>query len=360
MQRIQLGRSIGGEFELDPALLKTSNYRPEAGRYFSSGRAALHAILKRLKKTHPELLVLIPNYLCRSIVQTLDDLKLPFAFYQLSKDLRVDKESVEKLAKKQPVRKLALLLINYFGLVDCAKDIEFIKGLERDHIVIQDNVQAFFEMGKDSEAEFSFTSFRKTLPTPDGALAKTTEDLGSSDGGTINAFAFHKTISGLIKYLARFDGKNEDIYLDFSRLGEEELDHNKFYEENISPLSLRILGNLDFPEIIERRVSNFRYLQDRLLSIGLKPLVSLEEGEVPLFFPVLIKDRDKVRQALAEARIFCPAHWPLHLHQAELEPAAYLYTNELSIIIDQRYDRRDMDKIAAKLESLNVEMLDNR
>lgn len=358
----QMVRTIGGEFELDPTLLESSERDLfYSGTYFSSGRAALCAILRKLQEEHSDFVVMLPSYLCQSIIKTLNDLRLPFAFYGLTRDLQIDRDDVERIARQEKTSKLVFLVISYFGLVDCGRDVGFIQGLAQNPLVIQDNVQAFFDMDRGRKADFSFTSFRKTLPVPDGALVETAQSLASPTGSEFNAFSYYKTIGALIKHQAVIDGADDNTYLDFLRLGEEELDRNGFYDARMSRCSFRVLGNLDLKAVSKRRVSNFEYLRDRLRSIGLIPLIDLGADRVPLFFPIVIRERDRIRRALAEDSVFCPVHWPLPRQEREkLENSTFLYNNELSLVIDQRYDHRHMEIIAAKLESLDVEMFDNR
>jgi hypothetical protein len=44
-----------------------------------------------------------------------------------------------------------------------------------------------------------------------------------------------------------------------------------------------------------------------------------------------------------QQEIFCPVHWPLE--NMDVRRGSQLAESELSLIIDQRYERNDMDKI---------------
>ena len=96
-------------------------------------------------------------------------------------------------------------------------------------------------------------------------------------------------------------------------------------------------------------MNNARFLIDELKKIDIKPLLSLEDEHVPLFVPVLLKNRDKVRRAMFQKEIYCPVHWPLD--GMEIKRGAQMAREELSLIIDQRYGRKEMDEIISVLKS---------
>jgi hypothetical protein len=49
-----------------------------------------------------------------------------------------------------------------------------------------------------------------------------------------------------------------------------------------------------------------------------------------------------------QKEIFCPVHWPLE--GLELQRGRVMAEKELSLIIDQRYGRKEMDEIIAVLK----------
>ena len=69
--------------------------------------------------------------------------------------------------------------------------------------------------------------------------------------------------------------------------------------------------------------------------------------DCPLFVPVLLENRDKVRKHLTENKIYCPVHWP------KPEGAdSNIYDMELSLICDQRYGVNDMERIVSVLSEV--------
>jgi hypothetical protein len=76
----------------------------------------------------------------------------------------------------------------------------------------------------------------------------------------------------------------------------------------------------------------------------------LPDGVVPLGFPVRLKERDRVRQALFDARIYPPVHWPI----AEVVPNEFgashqLATEIMTLPCDQRYGAPDVERMVLEV-----------
>lgn len=108
-----------------------------------------------------------------------------------------------------------------------------------------------------------------------------------------------------------------------------------------------MLKRLDREDAEKKRKRNAKILHEGLKKIGIIDIY--REDAVPLFVPVLLKNRTEIRKKLFNHQIFCPLHWP---HEsAILQGQNILYDMELSLICDQRYDENDMKQILEILES---------
>jgi hypothetical protein len=82
-------------------------------------------------------------------------------------------------------------------------------------------------------------------------------------------------------------------------------------------------------------------LGDIALFPGLSPEV------VPLGFPIRVRNRDQIRQALFEHDIYPPVHWPIQgIVPAEFRDSHRLSAEIMTLLCDQRYSRQDMDRMA--------------
>ena len=164
-----------------------------------------------------------------------------------------------------------------------------------------------------------------------------------------NTFGQYKAAAALLKSMR--DGNfNDKIYLEMFEKGESLIDEE--IECGMSCISEKLYYFINDEHVKVRRLNNARYLLDELEKIGVKSIIPLHEGHVPLFIPIILKNRDLVRQAMFQQGIFCPVHWPLE--GMTVKRGEIMSQTELSLIIDQRYGRNDMDNIIAVLkENLN-------
>lgn len=324
---------IGGEFAIDPNA--KFDGKAEQTIAYSSGRAALYQILLACeKKIGQKGTIALPDYLCSSITQTVIDKGWNYIFYHINPELYP--ECYEQDCD-------AVLLINYFGMLNPEKVISKIRERFPNRLIILDNVQAYYEMQKDIGADYRFCSYRKWFPVPDGA------DIISIDDETItpeylyqNTFAKYKFAGNVLKNFEKEVGSN--IILKLLADGEETLDRN--YLCNPYELSPRLISEVDVELTARKRRENASILHTELSKLDI-PHVYSSDG-VPLFVPIFVNNRDEVRRAMFAEEIFTPVHWPVV--SSEINGNNTLYETELSLICDQRYGEEQMLKQIAVLK----------
>ena len=329
---------IGGEFPIAVTDILNAHNRylevPDVYSY-SSGRAALFQILKFLKQEMRISNVLLPDYLCSSILVPIKMLGLAFSFYPIDERLELEEIEFKKLYKKDT----AVLLINYFGLQDLRSQIKVIRSIHENAIIIEDDVQAYYEfMTPLNGVDFKFTSLRKTFAVPDGGLVKTKHPLAKMS--VPNTFGQYKAAAALLKSM-REGNFNDQIYLELFGKGESLI--NDELESGMSFIAKKLYSYMDEERAKVRRLNNARYIIEQLEQLGIRPIIPLTEDQVPLFIPIVLGNRDVVRKVMFMKDIFCPIHWPIEIEK--LKRGKIMAETELSLIIDQRYGVKDMDKI---------------
>lgn len=339
---------IGGEFQIAVTDILNAQNRhfnaPDVYAY-SSGRAALYQILKFLKQEKEITHILLPDYLCSSVLVPIKELGLEYSFYPIDEQLELIESEFSKCYKKD----IAVLLISYFGLKEIFSQIKFIKGIDENAIIIEDDVQAYYEFKKPLDGvDFKFTSLRKTFAVPDGGLVKTKHHLPKVK--MPNTFGQYKAAAALLKSM-REGNFNDQIYLELFEKGESLIDSEQ--ECGMSQIAEKLYSFMNEDHVKVRRLNNARYLIDELKKIGIEPLLPLKEDYVPLFVPIILKNRDKIRKTMFQKEIYCPVHWSLD--GMEIKRGKEMAKEELSLIIDQRYGRREMDEIISVLkDTINV------
>ena len=110
-------------------------------------------------------------------------------------------------------------------------------------------------------------------------------------------------------------------------------------------MSSKVQANLNRDELIRKRRENFTYLNNNLKSLD-EQVFTLGQWNVPLYFPILVKERTSFQKHLVQNAIYAPVVWPKDGNQPQqCEGAEKAYEHLLCIPIDQRYGLDDMERI---------------
>lgn len=339
---------IGGEFWFQKELFnkKINNFNNEEGIFLDGGQSSLHYIYKKLNLIKDEY-VIMPSYLCPSMLIGLKTLNISYDFYSINKDLSIDINSIKNLIEEKKVR--AVLFINYFGFYHNKETLNYLKQLSENGILlIEDAVQMlWFKKSKNFIGDFVFNSYRKFLSI-DGSvlLCKGYLEYVSTQEST-----YSKTISDARQLKTEFingNFNNEEEFLKIYAKAENE------YYENIIPRTMifknkELLNNCDERLIKCIRIENFKFLEGKLKFIKeIKPLFdSVNIIDAPLGYPIFSKNRDALRNFLKKHNIFAPIHWNIknEVWAENYKDSMFISNNILTIPIDQRYGYEDMIKI---------------
>ena len=319
---------IGGEFEIQ-AVPRPDGRAPIPGAC-ASGRAAMYQLLRTLGCCRR---VWLPDYLCPSVSQAVDKAGFCRRYYSLTENLRPDPDTIGASGDD------IILVVNYFGMTDCRPAIRSLREGFPGVLLIEDDVQAWYAFAAGTEADYAFTSLRKSFAVPDGGLIrKRNGEALSLELPTENRFAALK-IEGATLKARRSPDTDDRIYLRMLEEAERQIDDE--YDSAMSEAGQRLWAATDTEDAARRRRSNALRLAEGLRQIGIEPLLTPAETEVPLFLPIRTARRDELRRHLFAHEIYCPIHWPST--PGSPYPSGNLGGQELSLIVDQRYDAADMD-----------------
>ena len=330
---------IGGEFDVDLQSLKyihSGNVCLDGLYKYSSGRSALYHILLDVKKRNNISKILLPDYLYSSVVIAAEKADVEVVFYPLNDKLELEEKHFANLYEE----KCAVLLINYFGLKNLQKQVAYVRSLNKDAVIIEDDVQGFYEFQKELiGVDYKFTSLRKTFACPDGGLVKTENLL--PEVNTVNKFHQYKLAGSILKSLRKPEYYDDAVYLSMFEKGESMIDDE--IAEGMSDMAVDIITKTDIDRLAYIRRRNAEFICDGLESLGLNTILPVTEDKIPLFVPIYLDDRNKVRKYMFQHNCFCPVHWPLE--GMNVKKGAEMAEHELSIIVDQRYTNADMEYI---------------
>lgn len=325
-----------------------------------SGRSCIKYLLKNIlgKKINK---ILLPSFLCSSIVNAIELIGIDFEFYNVNSDLIID---IEDLDRKVKTVNEALYFINYFGFYQPNYVYEYLKKIQKTNLIIEDCTHTLFSKEEDKHnryiGDFQIASIRKWFGIPDGAIlfsksSKISYDTNLTKSGNNDFFAM-KFLGQLLKSNYIEDGKCKKEY--FMKIMRDAVLTDEI--NSMSSISEIILNGYDYIDLKNKRKLNYEYLYNELNNNAIiEPIFSCTKGEIyPLGFPIKVKtNRDKFRQYLANNNIYCPVHWNSYKHvNGEYIDSDKLSNMILTIPCDQRYSQEDMKYI---VDTINLYNEDN-
>lgn len=326
---------IGSEFWNVPITNRCTSIWPEHIQWYLSGRSALQAIIDDIKNIQS---IAMPSWCCHTMLKPFVDRKIKVCFYPVYyEDGRLIQEPIHSCD--------ALFLLDYFGYTADAPDLSHYKG-----ITIRDITHSVFSVSY-SDADYYFGSLRKWCGVRTGGYAWTGDghllpEGDSDDGGY--ALLREKAMQMKDFYINRYVNHNGEQaagkkYLEIFEEAENLLDHCGITSAERRDIELAERLDLDF--IRSQRRINARILMDAFPEMLI--FKELREKDCPLFVPILVPGgrRDEIRRYLTGKDIYCPAHWPLsENHRLDCREKK-LYEQELSLVCDQRYTEKNMQRM---------------
>lgn len=337
---------VGGEFFYGTYWLQDKPTLSSENMVFLNGGKACLIVIGEYLLDHAVKKILLPSYLCPTIVNTLEHCGLACEYYQINPDYSID---LDDLAQKA-ITHQAVYFINYFGFLHPPAVRDYLAGLRTEGVlVVEDNAQAGFT--DHNSGDFIFNSIRK---------------LAAYDGGYLI------TPYDVLPYIKKYQGhpnrrlpviheyrKDLASYL-FQGMG----DHNKLvglYElaESYYETDFTVEGDsqereqierLDWKRIKQVRRENYHYLLSLITGIPeLTPVYPLlQEDNMPLGLPVYVSgvSRDWLFDELGNAGIGLTIHWNALLRDTRLNGnrvAVDMAGRILTLVIDQRISHKQMD-----------------
>jgi len=319
---------------------------PERASWFLLGRHAVAGLMRSFPSDTRRLWV--PEYFCHDVAAYWGG----FCSIAIYADDPVRPEPGWKTLR--PAKDDVVLAVNYFGVRSGNPWKEWHEKhgciLLEDHS--HDPVSGW---ALESCADFAFSSLRKTMPVPDGAI------LWSPRGHALPQTE-DEDFSGSALKLAAMIWKREclegraspevkPIYREWEHAGEEAFElSRKIY--SASRFSREYLAHGVPVQWRKQREANVRRLLGLVCSDVRSLFNSWPSGSTPMAAVFRFESqavRDLIRKRLEAANIYCPIHWPARPHC--VESIRELAATMLTVPADQRYKEEDMDRIASVLLS---------
>ncbi len=343
---------VGGEFYYDERWHVDQPVISTGKMTFLNGGKACLIVISAWLLDHGIKKILLPSYICPTIVNTLERCGLNCDYYQIMPDFSID---VEDMAHRV-IEYRAVYIINYFGFLQPVLLRNYLLFLrQKGVIVVEDNAQAGFSLH--ASGDFVFNSMRKLAPYDGGYLltsrhvAPYIQQYQGNENRRLPVIREYRR--KLRDYL--YDGKvDRGELVRLYNLAEE------YYEMDMAVAGdaeeRSGIEHLDWNGIRQTRRENYIYLLERLKGVpGISPVFPILQKEImPMGLPVYVSgvERDKLFDALGNAGIGLTVHWDEILRDPRLNTnhtAAFMASRLLTLVIDQRTSHKQMDYLADTL-----------
>jgi dTDP-4-amino-4,6-dideoxygalactose transaminase len=312
--------------------------------YLESGRSGIRVLCNDLEDDE----VLLPEYICDSVLQCFVGKKIKY--YKLNSNLEIN---IEDLSDKINGRTSIVYLMHYFGSVQSKEINTYIakKRTQYGFTIIEDTTHSIFS-NTITIGDYCVCSLRKWFPIPDGGVLYSKRNLDRLNNKVNRQNKDINKIYGMILKTLYLEGiiDTKELYRGIFQKSEKLLD-----ERNevllMSEISKWLLKFYNINEIVDKRRINYRQLENKLKTFGLSPICKIKDTDCPFTFPIKVNNRDDFRNYLIKNNIYCAVHWPIQgTDLYDYEPSRTLSEHIISLPIDQRYGKEDLDYLVDKIK----------
>lgn len=349
---------------LRPAGPRLAAWLPGRTTLFGSGRAALWGLLSSLGIGAGDE-VLLPAYLCESVVSPVVAVRARPTFYAVRRDGRP--ELAELNAVIRPATR-AVVLIHFLGFPGPVREVRQLCEA-RGIALIEDCAHGLFSRLGDrllgSFGSAAIFSPWKSLPLPDGGLLQTndarlrapTPRARASAAATLARLAYRAV--GALEASAGWSPRTWLLRRPWVR---RDL-HGRTSGAAVrirasSAVSARMLASTVPEQVVGHRRAHYAHLLDSVGRLSwARPLYEgLPEGVCPLGLGIVVENRDRWRDALLANGVNVRTYWE-HL-PAEVDPdqfpeAAWLRDRILVLPVHQGLRSREVEWLARRLLTLD-------
>lgn len=357
-----MGREIGSYFWLSEDDLNRKRDKTITPEIFgchgsdftwvSLCRSAITLIIETIEQRNPHTAkrVCLPGFTCNTVFEPF--LKAGYEVEFLPVDINLNINANELLDHILFSNPGIVLLHRYFGF-DTLPNINHAISQIRDKgiVVIEDITQSMYSNISRLDADYFVGSIRKWCGVPDGGFAVcANRNLKYKPSCSDLTLEKQKIIASLLKwrYVEFGIGEKSSFLKEFKEAEHTISTQMGIYD--ISPVSYQIQTNLNIGDIKSKRRDNYKSLLEMIeKSDKIAPIFKSLDGRVtPLYFPIYCKNRNELQCRLISNNIYAPVVWPKDSKYKSVGAVTdNIYDRILCIPIDQRYDYRDMERVAS-------------
>lgn len=317
--------------------------------YFSYTRTALKVILVYLLNNTKKKKLLVPDFICDTIIYHIKKLKIEIIYYQVNKNLTINWKEIQKLDNLDD--HIGILIVNYFGFpINLDEAINFCN--KQKLILIEDNSHGHYGYYKNKElgtyGDFGFSSPRKHLPILYGGYLynKITNKIN------INLDTHYKTslISKFKIFVNLFFLSQKLALLKFFKPNQNKIKIENYVEvldSKIDKYSLNKILKTNWDKIKYKKVKNYLKIYNFFKDSNYKPLfkITSEFKEInPWCCPIITKSEKEALYLLnwAKRNSILAFSWPTLPKEVSKDSISYI--NSKVLVCISCYNTKKFDK----------------
>jgi hypothetical protein len=349
---------------------------------FYRARNAIYHLFRELPSKRGRLTVVAPDYYSGNEVLALHAAGASIVYARVGRDMQLDPGDVERLCRLHDPD--VLYVIHYLGW---PQPIQALADLcrRRGMTLVEDCALTLLSevdgQPVGTFGDYAIFCLYKTVPVPNGALlventtapdaldrierlklrpagppsvlGRIAELLATRLRTRINGVGtiVHATKKGVGRVASALRVQRApvgDIGFDLSQVGLA-----------MSGVSSRLLDRLDFSAIRQRRIDNFRLLDEQVDGHATRIHRTLADGVCPMSFPILVPDKHAAATALRRRGIEAIEMWndSVGTDASEMSQSVrFLREHLLELPVHQDLTRKHMAHIARQVSSLHLRM----
>ena len=336
---------VGGEYHLPVDPPGPFHRWPDGAVWFALGRHAVQALKRRLGSQR----LWVPDYFCHEVTRSWAELA----------EVRVYEDDPRwpepRWGSLRPRPHDVVVAVNYFGVREGGPWGAWRARTEC--VLLEDHAHdPASEWANASQADYAFSSLRKTLPAPDGAILWSPRELplpdqpaGGADGSELKLAAM--LLKG--EYLGGGDDALKDRFRQLQLDGEARLADSDVAGASPATREALVRG-VPLPWRAKRAENTARLIAALHDWDGAEPLFTEWPADAAPLGAVFVlasrADRDRAREVLREGDVYCPVHWA-DAAESDNQRVRELAERILTIPTDWRYSAGDIARIAALAQS---------
>jgi dTDP-4-amino-4,6-dideoxygalactose transaminase len=342
---------------------------------FCVARSGIYHLFRALRFKKGEI-VLVPDYHSGNEVSAIRAAGASIVYYPILRNLEPDLDALSRLAKRNP---RVIYVIHYLGWPQPMKEIEALCR-ERGSLLVEDCALSLLsetdQKPLGSFGDYSVFCLYKTLPVPNGGLlvqnrnilgdlaklklerCPRTAAFGRSAELALEAVRSRsdrigKSLFGIKRAFGQLLRGARVRQVPVGNIGWDIADVNIA----MSSISSTVMGGLEYDQIRRKRRENFLLMRRRLEGRVNMLRKDLTEGVCPLFFPILVQDKQSAASALWRRGIGAVEFWNRD-PRADCDGGAdaqYLRAHVLELPIHQGVDPSQVEYIADQVLRLELQ-----